>query len=377
MGYWSSFINATGEAQRQRGNDIEQQVLLAKLREFNDRKSLRDMDAQYQIQELGSKSQLLPVQTQHDLMKAQYGIDSIPQDQQVNQMGNQVKSMQYDDLIKNFPNDANLKRLVMQSQIAKNLGGGQVNDKPVWSAENGAWAMPPDAQNPQGRMVQPQGMGINKKSPEYVFGLKDLAKDQANEAQLSKLEEAYNTWKDLNSKVETGPITGMRPVSFNPDFQQLQQLQSYLAMNNFKPGQGQMSNMERGLIKQSGPNVIYDPETNKAIIDIQLGGVQNLKDKNAYREWYLEKNGKLLGADKAWNDYVEKNPRFIKDPTSGQIVPNPNRKEWTDAFGVGGDTQQQGAPAQSGSAAKTIVRTGTINGRKVNQYSDGSVDYGD
>jgi hypothetical protein len=344
---------ALAEAQRfmqgMAGDRINNDMTLAKLREWNDRKALRDQQAQFDTQDLQSKLQLLPVQTQHDLMKAQYGIDSMPQQQQLDILGNQAKAMQYDDLIKNFPNDSNLKRLVMQSQVAKNLNSGQPQAKPVWSAENGAWVTPPDAQNPTGQVIQPQGMGVNKKSPEYVFGLKDLAKDQANEAQLSKLEEAYNTWKDLNSKVETGPITGRRPISFNPDFQQLQQLQSYLAMNNFKPGQGQMSNMERGLIKQSGPNVIYDPETNKAIIDIQLGGVQNIKDKNAYREWYLEKNGKLLGADKAWNQYIENNPRFIKDE-NGQIVPNPKRVEWTDAFGVGGNDQSaptQGAPVQN------------------------------
>jgi hypothetical protein len=336
-GYWSGFVNGDTSRIDNNYNLARLADARSKLDEYNARRPLRDQQAL-------SELQLLPVQTQAEMLKNQNYIDTLPQQNTLASLLNQAKTVEANDTLVNGPIDAKLKRMLIGSEIAKNMGANDPSAKPVYDPANGVWQVPPSAKNPNGVSIQPTGMGVNKRTPEYAAGLKDLAKDSANEQSLSKLEEDYNRWGELNAKVDTGPITGRRPISFNPDYQELQRIQNSLAMNNFKPGQGSMSNMERGLIKQSGPNTIYNPETNKAIIQVQLGGIQNMKDKNAYREWYLEKNGKMLGADRAWNDYIEKNPRFIKDPATGEIVENPQRQDWATAFGVGAE-QQGAAPA--------------------------------
>jgi len=184
----------------------------------------------------------------------------------------------------------------------------------------------------------------------YNAGLKEVQKDEKDLASVNQLENALKRWKDLNANVPTGRVVGLRPAVGQPEMQEMVQLQSYLAVNNFKPGQGQISNFERQLIKGAGPNVLNDPVTNQRIVDIQLGAVQNARDRAAFRENYLEANKKLLGADKAWNEYIEKNPRFTKGP-KGEIIQNPNRKEWTEWFGASAPSAPDGIPETPPSGA--------------------------
>lgn len=44
---------------------------------------------------------------------------------------------------------------------------------------------------------------------------------------------------------------------------------------------------------------------------------------------------------------------------------------------MGGEAYSYGPPGGGESSQRTVVRTGTANGRKVVQYSDGSIEYGD
>lgn len=187
-----------------------------------------------------------------------------------------------------------------------------------------------------GKIVQmdatPTAMLKAQKTAAYNAGLKDLGKDDAQVAQAQALEDAYKRWMELNARTTTGPIAGRRPISFDTDYQEMKQLENYLSMNNFKPGQGQMSNMERKLISGAGPNTTNSLEANQDIAKIGLGAAQNMKDRANFREQYLNARGNLLGSDQAWQEYLEKNPRFIKD-ASGRVVDNPARQDWMAYFG--------------------------------------------
>jgi hypothetical protein len=163
----------------------------------------------------------------------------------------------------------------------------------------------------------------------YNMGLKELQKDDAAVSSANELKQAYERWRDLNAK--TGPIAGRRPISFDDDYQELKKLESYLTINNFKPGQGAISNIERQFMKGAGPNTQNNEETNRNIVNIGLGAAENMKDRANFKEVYLQKNNNLLGSEKVWQDYIDANPRFIKD-TKGKIVPNTARTEWTQYF---------------------------------------------
>lgn len=181
----------------------------------------------------------------------------------------------------------------------------------------------------------------------YDMGLKELQKDEGQIQQAAALEQAYKEWQALNAKVTTGRVAGYMPAIGDADRQRLQQLENYLSMNNFKPGQGSMSNMERSLIRQSGPSVMNDKEANDDIVNVGLGAVQNMKDRANFREAYLQMRGNLLGADQAWQDYLDANPRFTRDEKSGRVVPNENRAEWQAWFSGNAKDSQPKVAAQS------------------------------
>jgi hypothetical protein len=183
----------------------------------------------------------------------------------------------------------------------------------------------------------------------YQAGLKEVERDQKAVDQAGMLRDSIRRWRELQPQVQTGPITGRRPLSFDPNYQELKQLENKLAMNNFKPGQGQMSNFERGLIIGGGPNTTNDPQTNMNITKIMEGMAQNIEDHANFKEWYLEQHGKTLGADKAWNEYLEANPHVTQDKNHN-IIDNPNRQDWQTYFagGKAAPAPTRTAPAPGG-----------------------------
>jgi len=186
------------------------------------------------------------------------------------------------------------------------------------------------------RTGQKIGAAPGDKSPNakaaYNSGLKALERDDKDIAAASAVEQAAKEWLALNEKVSTGPIAGRRPISFDDDYQRLQQLESFLAANNFKPGQGAISNFERDLIKGSGPTTTKNKGANTDTAKIMIGAAQNARERADYREWFFQNKGNILGADRAWNDYIEKNPRYVKDEKSGRVVENTKRADWMDHF---------------------------------------------
>lgn len=186
----------------------------------------------------------------------------------------------------------------------------------------------------------------------FNAGLKEVERDDKDAANAAALEVQIKRWQELNARTLTGPIVGQRPISFDDDYQELKKIENNLAVNNFKPGQGQISNFERELIKGSGPNTKNNPKTNENITNIMLGGVQTTREKSQFKEWYLETKNKTLGADAAWQAYVEANPRFVSDKKGG-IVPNPKRVEWLDHFT--GEKAPTKPPAQAGATVESLL----------------------
>lgn len=188
----------------------------------------------------------------------------------------------------------------------------------------------------------------NKQTPQqtaaYNFGLKEVAKDDAAVQQAAAVEQAAKRWQELNAKVTTGRIAGtLIPAIGNPERQELVQLQNFLTMNNFKPGQGAISNIEREFMKGSGPTLSNDKETNDNITRIMIGAAQNAKDRANFREMWLQQKGNLLGADAAWQKYLDTNPRYIPG-NDGQLMENTNRVDIMSA--LSGTPQQPAAQAQ-------------------------------
>ena len=197
----------------------------------------------------------------------------------------------------------------------------------------------------------PSAGGINENSPTYKAGLAELKRDEASVQSASEMEGAYNRWKQLNATQNTGPIAGRNPANmFNTDYQSMGTLENFFSMNNFKSGQGAMSNAERAYIKGAGPQRTNNKETNDSIIAVKLGALENQKDMYNFKEYTLQTKGSLLGANKQWQDYIEKNPRYTIDK-KGTIVPNENRQTWEEYFQGGAQANE---PAKN---TPTITKT--------------------
>ena len=167
----------------------------------------------------------------------------------------------------------------------------------------------------------------------YKFGLKQLERDEKDIEQAAAVEQAAKRWRQLNQNVETGRIMGLLPAIGNPERQELEQIQNFLTMNNFKPGQGAISNIEREYMKGAGPSLMNDRQTNDNITQIMLGAAQNARERAIFRQTWLEQNRNLSGADAAWQKYVDANPRFIPQK-DGAIVENPRRVPPEEFFGL-------------------------------------------
>lgn len=191
----------------------------------------------------------------------------------------------------------------------------------------------------------------------YKFGLKQLERDEKDIEQAAAVEQAAKRWRQLNQNVETGRIMGLLPAIGNPERQELEQIQNFLTLNNFKPGQGAISNVEREYMKGAGPSLMNDRQTNDNITQIMLGAAQNARERAIFRQTWLEQNRNLSGADAAWQKYVDANPRFIPQK-DGAIVENPRRVPPEAFFGLASSpapaaTQQQ----QSGGHPLDAFRT--------------------
>jgi hypothetical protein len=131
MSYLEGYLSAIDMLRKDKQDKLNNDMTLAKLRDWNQNQDLRDQQRIFGLQDLQSKMQLLPVQTQAELMKGQSAIQNQPQEDALSALTSRAKGMQAQDIINNFPQDSALKRLLSQSEIAKNLGAGKTNAQNV------------------------------------------------------------------------------------------------------------------------------------------------------------------------------------------------------------------------------------------------------
>jgi hypothetical protein len=135
-------------------------------------------------------------------------------------------------------------------------------------------------------------------------------------------------------------------------------------------------------LEQKGPQTESDAKRIEQI-GAQLGKTKNanefilgtakeqlkrdIEQRNFYDRWY-KTNKTYDGAEDAW--FAGEGGKSLFD--------RPALKKY--AVGAASAAAQipgnAPAPARAAPAARTVVRTGTLNGRRVIQYSDGSTEYG-
>lgn len=298
------------------------------------------------------------------------------------------------------PNDQqNLALKAVEAQIASAKLGYETGanvQAPTVSLENGkpvvnfAQQTPPTmggqapSQTAPGRPVRSAfGMTTNE-SPNSIFA--GLPPKEKNDAIRQQFQQSHNElqkdremsdssqqtvtdigrWKQLNATTATGPmvggaVSGTIRGQYDPQFQEMRKLSDKLqAQAALMKGQGLISNYERGIAKNAYPTVDADRQANENVGNMILGGAQNMRDRTAFKEAFLQKYQTLNRATEWWNDYVNTNPVYIADKNNN-MVPNQNRMDWQSYLNFRAD------------GAKPLpVQTGTYN-----QIDQGKMKSGD
>jgi len=152
---------------------------------------------------------------------------------------------------------------------------------------------------------------------------------------------------ELNVEQGTGGL--MDRVSFLPTFdeqkREMESISARLAPNMRPPGSGTTSDRDLSLYLQGLPGIDKPGPVNKNIREGYFKQFDAAKTKQAAFERYFQRNGHLDGAEEAYQ-----------------------RSEAASKGGAKKDTSAQ-------PAGRKVVRTGTLNGRKVVQYSDGTTEF--
>ena len=240
------------------------------------------------------------------------------------------------------------------AQVAQQQPGmQQPGQSPIFGGEYGLPRVP----------MSRKEMAVQQRQ-EYLTDSKMLEKKNQEISGLDSLNQGLDRWLALNRTTTTGPIVGMA-TQFTTEGMQLKQLENMLSMNNFKPGQGQMSNYERALIKGAGPNMGFTEEANQNIVTLMKSSIERAKEKNQFQQMYLQAKGKLLGSDAAWSKYINSNPMYIEG-ADGKLTRNPEYQAWYEWDGKShlpkkGESKggvQDGAIAEGPNGRMIIMRNG-------------------
>lgn len=213
------------------------------------------------------------------------------------------------------------------------------------------------------------------KAAEITRGSKEIEKDTDAARKEKQTADAAARFLELNKKVKTGTVAdkfmvGRAVQGMGSDYSELESITAKLAPSMREPGSGSSSDYDGKQFERATVGVDKPKATNDNIGRAIIARAQTAQDYVDFRQTYLEQNGTLQGADRHWKQYADKNPIF--DPARpGTFELNKGRKPWRDHF-AGKQSPQEPAPA-----TRTVVRTGTANGRKVVQYSDGSIENAD
>lgn len=195
------------------------------------------------------------------------------------------------------------------------------------------------------------------------------------EANLSALNKGLDTGFGTDAKAAGARILGALGVQnaekFATDTQTFQSNAISAVLQKQLEQKGPQTESDAKRIEQVGAQLGKTKDANKFILDVAREQLKrDIDQRNFYANWQ-EKTGSFKGAENAW--FAGEGGKSLFD--------RPALKQ----YGVSGPAAATSAvnqiptnqtPTQA-PAVRTVVRTGTLNGRRVVQYSDGSTAYAD
>lgn len=150
------------------------------------------------------------------------------------------------------------------------------------------------------------------------------------------------------------PLVGSLMTTFDPELNEMKKIQDRLTPQQRTPGSGATSDFDAKMFQNSLFGVDAPKQSNQAVVAAMQAKSQMELDRQSFLTDYLNANGHLNGADKAWQNYVDNNPIF--DPASPNTPKlNKSRKSYHDYFG-GGQEQLTNPSAPTPEQALEILR---------------------
>jgi hypothetical protein len=187
---------------------------------------------------------------------------------------------------------------------------------------------------------------VAKENDKEAQGARATITDANRFAQLSDQVNAPGDWSTGTGGLAGFPIIRQAQAALDSRFSEMESVTARLVPKLREPGSGATSDFDASMFQRGTVGVEKPGPTNKAISVGMRAAAQNLIDKAGFEEAYFKARKTLVGAQDAWQQYLEANPIF--DPSS-QNEPklNQRRVNWKRYFGAEGVAArpQAAAPA--------------------------------
>jgi hypothetical protein len=194
------------------------------------------------------------------------------------------------------------------------------------------------------------------------------------EANLTILNKGLDTGFGTDAKKAGARILGALGVQnaekFAADAEMFQSNAINALMQKQLEQKGPQTESDAIRLEQIGAQLGKTKDANRFILDFAKEQLRrDIEQRNFYTEWKKGPGrGSFNGAEDAW--FAGEGGKSLFDrPALKKYAPGAASA----AAQIPGNAP---APARAAPAARTVVRTGTLNGRRVIQYSDGSTEYG-
>lgn len=214
--------------------------------------------------------------------------------------------------------------------------GGDEKVKDNWTTDGDITAFPdpPNSVNPYKRLSAKGGESLYAKQTAAFDKLQTEGRGEADKAR-SRLAQ-YDRFGQLNSVQKTGGLLGFPGIGsilqavqapFDPELREMRALTSAIAPSMRAPGSGSSSDLDVAMFKEATVGVDKPREANDNIIKAARIMQQNQLDRPSFNDAYFTKFGTMNGMERAWQEYLNKNPIFEHN-TGTKFVINKKRQSW-------------------------------------------------
>jgi hypothetical protein len=212
-----------------------------------------------------------------------------------------------------------------------------------------------------GKMLVDQFSDLSKSAN---LAIKTLPSIEAN---LSALNKGLDTGFGTDAKAAGARVLGALGVQnaekFATDTQTFQSNAINAVLQKQLEQKGPQTESDARRIEQIGAELGKTKQANEFILATAREQLKrDVEQRNFYAKW-KERTDSFKGAEDAW--FAGEGGKSLFD--------RPGLKKYAVSTSASSQIPGQGAAAP---AARTVLRTGTLNGRRVIQYSDGSTEYG-